>query len=42
MAKKKKKIEYRGVFNEETGKIDWTVPVKTSTNPTDPPPPKKP
>jgi len=43
MAKKKvKKIEYKGVFNEKTGMIDWVSPKKTSTNPNDPPPPKTP
>lgn len=38
--KKKKKFDYTGVFNETTGMIDWTLPVKTSTNPENPPPPK--
>lgn len=42
MAKKKvvKKVKYAGTLNEKTGKIDWTSPAKTSTNPDQPPPPK--
>lgn len=39
---KKKPTKYNGVLNEKTGLIDWTSPAKTSTNPTDPPPPKNP
>lgn len=39
---KKKQTKYSGKFNEETGMIDWTSPVIASTNPRDPPPPKKP
>lgn len=42
MAKKKKPVKYSGTFNEETGMIDWTSPMKLSTNPKDPPPPKRP
>lgn len=40
--KKPKPIKYSGTFNEKTGQIDWTSPVIASTNPRDPPPPKKP
>lgn len=39
---KKKPVKYIGTFNEKTGKIDWTSPMKTSTNPENPPPPRKP